>query len=163
MMEVKLLVSNLLLFIVLQEIQCKNYCWTWGLAESSVYNENNSNKTVEIFDINHPQKQYFGMGCTIYTMKWHSGVGYNCILNHPYAIVDCIASENGTPVSCTKDNTIILEKVSHGSQTHCKVTFLYFRKEYLGKWTIIQTNMGLPFIHEFEMAQKTTDSVPEEE
>ena len=102
------------------------------------------------------------MGCTIYTMKWHSGVGYNCILNH-HILFDCIASENGAAVSCTKDNTIILEKVTHGSQTHCKVTFLYFRKEYLGKWTIIQTNMGLPFIHEFEMAQKTTDSVPEEE
>ena len=117
------------------------------------------------------------MGCYV-----SSSAGKNCFLKHPKSLINCIASEDGTP--CADDKRIIFErlvkttvKISNCSRipirgqhcnavgeeeseimtTACMVTFQSFKWDDLGNWTMSQTQLGKPpFIHEFKVETDET-------
>ena len=61
---------------------------------------------------------------------------------------------------CPLPQIFVFEKVQidYGVYT-CRVTFLYFKNEDLGKWTMIQNHIAQEFEIE-TVAQETADSVP---
>ena len=94
-------------FLILFESEgthCLKDCWTWALSESSGYNQNDTNNVIKLYNTDQNSNQYFGMGCYV-----SSSAGKNCFLKHQKSLINCIASEDGTP--CADDNRIIFEKL----------------------------------------------------
>ena len=166
-MGFKLFVSIWLVSIALnpQEIQCLDSdnspwdnCWTWtkwSRSDNAFDNWNTNSKVVSLNDTTKP----FGMGCHV-SNSYITHIGKssvpeaNCILTHTHqglvgkSYTNCIASENGTP--CTEDKRIMFEKKPMETARWkyiCMVTFLYFKNEDLGKWTMVQDHQ----VEEFEV------------
>ena len=136
--------------LVLQETYGLERCWTWTHGESSDYeiqsNKNDTNRVIRMVNTDQNPNQNFGMGCYISDDQ----IYINCMLTHQDSVTktytNCIAAENGSGTPCTKDNRIVFEKVQidYGVYT-CRVTFLHFKNEDLGKWTMIQNNIAQEF------------------